>query len=596
MRRTSVQTLLLSSAIAAGVCGAVSCTDSDYDLGEVDMTLGIGSGELSIPASSSDTIRLKEVLKFKDSEVVDTVDGGDYVFSKDGDPVSPARPFVSRVTVSQRDRKSFDFGIDLTPYIAAKPHGRRTLPIHFEQEAVVNTFDFDGSLPDGVEDLKWADVSSQMTLRVEFPAVIAHFVGTIASMSIELPDYIDFTASSSVPGVTKAGNRLTLTGVSTAQPLTLTLSVSRINFGKAATSLGSLAITPEREVQLDGKVSMAVTINEINLAPTTFNPADCKITSALEMSSDITLTKVNGRFNPDIDLGDMGGANVTGIPDFLTEDGVVIDLANPTILLGISSDLPVRGFVSGKLTATKGGRETSVVTIPEMTVSENAASRICICRDRSLLSGAASYTEVVEVPNLSDLLNPIPDRIDFKGNARADKDNSYDFELGRRYTVQPSYRIEAPLAFGPKAVIVYSDVFDGWNKDITDYDVTDGTYVELTANVENRVPAFLHVEATPLDAAGRDMPDSQVKVEVTGTVAACPQGADKTVTPVTIRLTPAKGALKNLDGLRFKVSGSAKDPDGNSVVSGVTLNARRHSLVARDIKVKLVGTAVADLN
>lgn len=595
MRRTNVQTLLLSAAIVAGMCSAVSCTDNDYDLNEVDMTVGIGSGELSIPASSSDTIQLKEVLKFKDSEVVDTLDGGDYVFSKDGDAVSPARPFVDRVSVSQRSKQAIDFDIDLSQYTAAKPHGRKGLPIHFEQTAVINTFEFNGSLPEGVEDLKWADVASQITLSVSFSEALSHYVGTIASMSVELPGYMDYTVASPVSGASKAGNRLTLTGVSTAQPLVLVLSIDRIHFGQEATGLGSLSIENGRVV-LDGRVSMTVAIDEISLTAGGYDPRACKITSTLDMSRNITLTEVNGRFSPAIDLGNMGGANVTGIPDFLTEDGVVIDLANPTILLNISSDLAVRGFVSGRLTATKDGRVTSVVSVPEMTIRENTDNRICICRDKSLLADDGSYTDVVELADLSTLLNPIPDHIAFEGDARADKDNYYDFELGRRYTLQPSYRIEAPLAFGPEALIVYSEEFDDWNKDIKDYDVTEGTYIELTANVENRVPAYLHVEATAMAVDGRDMASSEVRVDVANNIAACPQGTDVVVTPLTIRLIPAKGALKSLDGLRLKVSGSAKDPDGNSVVSGVTLNARKHSLVAKDIRVKLVGKAVADLN
>ena len=63
-----------------------------------------------------------------------------------------------------------------------------------------------------------------------------------------------------------------------------------------------------------------------------------------------------------------------------------------------------------------------------------------------------------------------------------------------------------------------------------------------------------------------------------------------------VKLTPKKGALKKLDGLKLIVRGSAKSTSGGATVTGIPLNAKTHTLVAKDINVKVVGTIVADLN
>lgn len=54
-------------------------------------------------------------------------------------------------------------------------------------------------------------------------------------------------------------------------------------------------------------------------------------------------------------------------------------------------------------------------------------------------------------------------------------------------------------------------------------------------------------------------------------------------------------AFKKLDGLKVVVSGKAKASDGNAV-TGVVLNAEKHTLKLNDIKIKLVGKVIGDFN
>ena len=76
-------------------------------------------------------------------------------------------------------------------------------------------------------------------------------------------------------------------------------------------------------------------------------------------------------------------------------------------------------------------------------------------------------------------------------------------------------------------------------------------------------------------------------------------GANSVNTPLEIKLSQrTAGALAKLDGLVLSIEAAAADddPSGNSAVVGQTLNSEKHFLVAKDIKIKLVGQLIGDFN
>ena len=75
--------------LMVGVLALAGCTNDDYDFNEVDSTLGIGSGELTLPVSSTDFILLDDVLDIDDTECVILDENKNYVFHRDGAAVQP---------------------------------------------------------------------------------------------------------------------------------------------------------------------------------------------------------------------------------------------------------------------------------------------------------------------------------------------------------------------------------------------------------------------------------------------------------------------------------------------------------------------------
>ena len=572
------------------------CIDNDYDLDGVDMTIGIGNGEFLLPSCSTDSIRLSEVLELNESETVVEKDNGDYYYLQDGNNVSPTHTKVDKITVVKHRGESQDFSFSVANYL--QQSGKRTkttnIPVDFNQKQVVYSFAYKGSIPNEVEELIVANTDGKITINTSFSPEVQKFVPVIAELSLELPSFLTIENVNSKLDHTQNGSKLVFKNVSTASNLKVDFTIGKINFKKKSSPLGSLS-TSNRNLSMNADIQMGIKINNIALGSSIDGADKCKITADMIINNDLVIEKVRGKFNPSIELDDLGSTDVTGIPDFLTNEGVVIDIDNPQIILNLESNLDVPGFIGGTLTAVKNGQKTANITIPEVKVLANATSKICICRNKSKVNQAA-YTEVVEVPNLSTVLNPIPDHINFAGHSRADKTVEADFVLGKQYTIKPSYRIEAPLAFGENARIVYTDSFDDFNSDIKDIEVKDNTYIEFSGDIESKIPAYLNASAVAIDINGNEMPESEVKVAVDGEIKASADGKTPAVSTLKITMKPTKSALKKLDGLKFTVSGSAKSEKNTESVVGQTLNAKHHTLIIKNIKIKLVGQVIADLN
>lgn len=572
------------------------CIDNDYDLDGVDMTIGIGNGEFLLPSCSTDSIRLSEVLELNESETVVEKDNGDYYYLQDGNNVSPTHTKVDKITVVKHRGESQDFSFSVANYLHQS--GKRTkttnIPVDFNQKQVVYSFAYKGSIPNEVEELIVANTDGKITINTSFSPEVQKFVPVIAELSLELPSFLTIENVNSKLDHTQNGSKLVFKNVSTASNLKVDFTIGKIDFKKKSSPLGSLS-TSNRNLSMNADIQMGIKINNIALGSSIDGADKCKITADMIINNDLVIEKVRGKFNPSIELDDLGSTDVTGIPDFLTNEGVVIDIDNPQIILNLESNLDVPGFIGGTLTAVKNGQKTANITIPEVKVLANATSKICICRNKSKVNQAA-YTEVVEVPNLSTVLNPIPDHINFAGHSRADKTVEADFVLGKQYTIKPSYRIEAPLAFGENARIVYTDSFDDFNSDIKDIEVKDNTYIEFSGDIESKIPAYLNASAVAIDTNGNEMPESEVKVAVDGEIKASADGKTPAVSTLKITMKPTKSALKKLDGLKFTVSGSAKSEKNTESVVGQTLNAKHHTLIIKNIKIKLVGQVIADLN
>ena len=583
--------LLLASLLTLGF-SVTGCTNDDYDFDQIDATMGFGSGELEIPASSTMNIPLSDILELEEGGSVKIAANGDYLFQLTGTDASTASPKISPIHLTG---KSDHHTFTLNTSSAAK--GTRAAGTHLsfvspkQQMFVYNGTDA------AVKSLKSAEVNGEIELNVNLAFNgLSSAIATIDKATINLPGYLQISHvngnGNGVPMVN--GSKITVENVSTSDDLRLTIKAKKLDFEKRD-AYGKVVIGNNGSIKMDGYFDLGIEA-DVTRVPTSALTIDAKVNV-----NDITLKSATGIFDPEINISSLGDVSVTGVPDFLSEDGVRADLENPQIILSIHNDMDAAAKVSAKVISTKNGQNLATVQLPEMNICKTTVTpvtKICICRHKTAeLTAQYGAANVYEVSNLATLVNQhIPDHVQITDvETKADLSQEMTIEFGRNYNVVPSYEIYAPLAFAEDAVIEYADDFDGWNDDLDDLELSEGTYVRLTADAQNLVPATLIVEATPLGLEGADI-SNLIEVNVKkGTVKASADGVTAENSPLEIELREkVKGGLQKLDGLSYKVKGKASH-DGTTV-TGINLNSKKHTLKLENIKVKLVGKVIGNFN
>lgn len=586
--------LLLVSLLTAGFL-VTGCTNDDYDFDQIDATMGFGGGELEIPASSTMNIPLSDILELEENGSVKIAANGDYLFQLTGTDASTASPKISPIFLSGR---SYSHTITLGTSSAAK--GTRAAGTHLsfvspkQQMFVYNGTDA------AVKSLKSAEVDGEIVLNVNLTlGGLSSAITKLDKVTLTLPGYLQILpqVTGNGNGVSKVnGSKITVENVSTSRNLELTIKAKKLDFANqndyGKVSYGNNGYG---SIQMDGSFDLGIEAH-VTGVPTSALSIGANVTV-----NDITLKSATGIFDPEINISSLGDVSVTGVPDFLSEDGVRADLDNPQIILSIKNDMDAAAKVSAKVISTKNGQDLATVQLPEMHIYKTTVTpvtKICICRHKTAeLTTQYGAANVYEVSNLATLINQhIPDHVQITDVvAKADLSQEMTIEFGHNYKVEPSYEVYAPLAFAEGAVIEYADDFDGWNDDLDELELAEGTYLRLTADAQNLVPATLIVEATPLGVNGADI-SNQIEVNIKqGTVKASADGVTAATSPLEIELREkVKGALQKLDGLSYKVKGKASH-DG-TIVTGINLNSEKHTLKLENIKVKLVGKVIGNFN
>lgn len=579
------------------------CTDSDFDLSSIDSTIGLGGDGLLLPACSTEDMLLDDVLDLNNSDFISIADNGDYIFTKDGEDMTPAHPNIDKVEVTEaRINNDFKVEIPVSALTQAKRKSARREKLHTPAsvEGKAIEFHYTGTAPYEIRELTSAKCSSDVTIRVNVTNELKKVVPTFKTMTIQLPSYMKLNVakcSPMQPEYDAEKGIVTFRNVSSSANIALNATVNRLDLKTKATKENHLTFTPGKNdadgfIDLNGEVLMGVTFDEVNLGN---NSTDNLYLSASMSLGTIVITEATGKFDPEIKLEDLGSVDINDVPDFLTDKDVTIDLYNPVIDLVVTSDIDVAGVVYSTLTAEdEHGNNIAKVVIPKMTTKPNTKTHICICKRQDGVD-KSKYDEVIEVPNLSDIVKRIPKRIRYVAEAHADATREGTLVLGKEYTIYADYSMSAPLAFDEGAQIVYTDSIDGWNSDIDQFSFADGAYIELTTDIDNKVPAYLEVSAYAIDVDGKEIAQNRIKVDVSNNVKASADGETAVTTPVRIQLSEGeKGALKTVDGLVFRIA--AASGKGSEAIVGKTINAYKHTLTARNIKVKLVGKIIADLN
>lgn len=180
--------LLLVSLLTLGF-SVTGCTNDDYDFDQIDATMGFGSGELEIPASSTMNIPLSDILELEEGGSVKIAANGDYLFQLTGSDASSASPEISPIFLSGR---SYTNTFNLSTSSAAK--GTRAAGNHLSfVSPKVLMFEYNGT-DAAVKSLKSAEVKDDIVLNVNLTlGGLSSAITKLDKVTLTLPGYLQIS-------------------------------------------------------------------------------------------------------------------------------------------------------------------------------------------------------------------------------------------------------------------------------------------------------------------------------------------------------------------------------------------------------------------
>ena len=282
---------------------------------------------------------------------------------------------------------------------------------------------------------------------------------------------------------------------------------------------------------------------------------------------------------------------VNELPDFLQDNEVEIDMTDPKIFLYVTNESPVAVNFSADMIPYKDGQVQHTVILGDkpngtepIIIPANKTDYV-ICLHRLEDAAGIEADQIITVPDLNNLVAKIPDEIRTENIEATAVQTPITLELGRDYNVKTDYNVVAPLQFNDQTRIVYNDQMDDWNSDMEDI---DARHAEISLTATNTIPLGMTMTADAIDPDGNVLNDITATVE--GGISAGTPDAPTTST-LTIRLeSKADGALKNMDGIAYRVEASVP-----TEVQGITLNESQ-SLKLDNVIITVKGGVTVDLN
>ena len=273
------------------------------------------------------------------------------------------------------------------------------------------------------------------------------------------------------------------------------------------------------------------------------------------------------------------------IPSFLNDRDAHINFYNPVINMTVYAQKSGEKISGTFVSADKSGTNIASETVSNITLKKGY--NILSIREKA--ATVKGDTVVVIVPGLSSLTSSIPRSITFSTTSTAVNEFSFS----------------TPLAFGTNASIVYDLPISGWNKTVKKLSLQtiekDGQtvvngYIKMTADIENKIPAYINIVAYGLDNNGDSISTDRLKVTVNKNIEASKDGKTAVNDSITILIQPTdKTVFKSLDGIDLRFTASTNNSNNESV-TGIIINSKYQTFKASNIKVAVYEKLVGDFN
>lgn len=568
---------------ALGLIGLNSClkVDETYDLDkDFDMTITVG-GDLTVPGSSTEEIKLGDLLDLEDNEVIRVNNAnGDYFLVQEGDR-NYTDVNVPKVDINMMGKFT---GVNVSGSVPPLSNGSNNeTKITFDKDITINVSKND--VTSDIKDITGAETYCEDTYLKFTKSGVDFNARLEEGYTLEFPDYIELESDDKDWKV--EGYKMILTkvgGLEIDEYTRIYFQITGVNFkdenGNGVNDAkfkyndnDNSSITLGGVVKLDGGIFVSAKNSyggNINLG-------------ANIHSENMIFRSVTAVVDPKVDI-EIDPIRIDDLPDFLSDNNVVLDLTDPRIYITLTNPSPVSVDVNATLKSYKNNISQGTAVLENINIPKNCEDyTICVNQNKDRWDDTDNMM-YVKVDNMSDLIKNIPDRIELTDVETRVEQEEVTIDLNRDYTIITDYKVDTPLQFGPDTNIEYTETIDGWDADLEDMEFDR---VEASMNVINEIPLGVRMTAKAIDVNGNVL--ENVKVDMDVEIKAGEIGAPTTQN-VKFTLTTDDGKIAGLDGIEISVVAFVDDSEGD-----VRLNENQ-TMQFTEIKLRLVGGITMDLN
>lgn len=630
-----------------------SCANEDYDLNKgIDMTVGIDA-EIGAPLGSTGKIAVGDFFEIEEGSVVrDDPQTGDYSIHVEAESPILENVFIDRISIDP-DELVHDGGFDINANLydefraAASDAGDEVtddMDISSLKLTAVKAFPETEKTVDITVDEEVSEmvriVKSIGVINLDAPANLVFAVneGAITFNSgfvIDFPEYVNVTLDDGQSGAeVRNGHELHFTEdmyVRAGNPVTYSLNINSIDVrsleedtdgqqGLVDTKIIINQVIALRDLYYDASASdFGTTLGEMPKA------------AVAELSMNVLDVDVLGAsavIDPEFDI-EPQRVEIGELPEFLTGDGIVLDIYNPVIRLDVSNTSPFPALVSatvngldenGNYTMERPLEIGSADADSENAILVNPGNTVIFLSVRgadlssvSLPEGSNPPLDIV-IENFNDLLRRIPYEIELsdinvsvphEGNEESGYSGNDYREMvypaggeGISYDFSVDYSVNVPLAFGKDLLFTYPFDITGIGGAFGDNAEEDPDMnvnfrnVRISLTLVNALPLELAVSVSPIDADGNEIPSADgLEFNILtpdGAAAVVPAGdiGKESSSALVISGSADMESLKLLDGFRLNIGATV--PDGE--LEGRCLNANQYIMIS-DMSVLIDGNA-----
>lgn len=494
----SLNLFLIVVAVAAAVSYATTSCSKEYDLSNgLDTEITVGGDSLSLPIGSTEKMYLSSFMDISDMDYIIQDDQGHYLiqFSENISEKVSVEDYIDDTSVEGIvSHSSFDFQISSAVEMPADDISASSLaPVKIDiNEEIIFAYSFEGAKDHGLIDLdsvvyKDAHIFLDLNLSAE---------GALLPSPLKVEVRMSYDKRYRLENAVHDGELLLFEGSMDAS--------GNVNFPIVDLRRIELELDPSQVYEFEDLfVLQDMTIY--------FESEDLPALIGKNMTAEMTFS-VGARNEDKVYAEALYGIidkkldavteeiSLEDFPDYLSEEGVVMDFYNPYTTVSLSTNMGIPICVDATLTPlSRDPLEIPTLSAPvsdDPSVVENALFYLSNVRPEDLDPG----TEWVQT-DIASLLQPIPEKITVQILPYTDitTPNHY-IDCNADYTIEGDFTFTLPFAFGDKLSLPLRD---------TIYDIPDlfkeliaSTDISLGGTVENSFPVNIELSFFFVDQSG----------------------------------------------------------------------------------------------